>query len=148
MEENIKKKQVENVTIRIHLLRITFTNRRRWLPVPLRQALTAGSLAFTGDTIAQLSERYRKRNADSDSGFSEVSMSSPAACGLFGWREKLGSGASENFTSSTQIPPIPPPPPPPPPLGGCFLWYVWLLGKCFKEREIVFLYHKNLNFSE
>ena len=54
---------------------------------PLRQALTAGSLAFTGDTIAQLSERYRKRNADSDSGFSKVSMSSPAACGLFGWRE-------------------------------------------------------------
>ena len=54
---------------------------------PLRQALTAGSLAFTGDTIAQLSERYRKRNADSDSGFSKVSMSSPGACGLFGWRE-------------------------------------------------------------
>ena len=59
---------------------------------PLKQALTAGSLAFAGDTIAQLSERYRKRNALSDSGFSKVSMSFvvPAACGLFGWRENVG----------------------------------------------------------
>ncbi|XP_034701072.1 protein Mpv17-like [Vitis riparia] len=41
---------------------------------PLKQALTAGSLAFAGDTIAQLSERYRKRNSLSDSGFSKDIM--------------------------------------------------------------------------
>ncbi|CAI0461267.1 unnamed protein product [Linum tenue] len=29
---------------------------------PLKQALTAGTLAVTGDTIAQLSDRWRKRN--------------------------------------------------------------------------------------
>ena len=101
---------------------------------PLKQALTAGSLAFAGDTIAQLSERYRKRNSlsdsDSDSGFSKVSMSLvvPAACGLFGWRENVGHIMKLKFWKfSLLVPQF---------FLIIFLWYVWFLGKCSKgERD-------------
>ncbi|RVW85915.1 PXMP2/4 family protein 4 [Vitis vinifera] len=60
---------------------------------PLKQALTAGSLAFAGDSIAQLSERYRKRNSlsdsDSDSGFSKL-LDSP-------WGSNLGVHSTPNL---------------------------------------------------
>ncbi|KAM2269039.1 hypothetical protein ACFX1S_047087 [Malus domestica] len=40
---------------------------RHWFP--LMQAATAGSLALTGDTIAQLTQRWRKAEAENQQGY-------------------------------------------------------------------------------
>lgn len=54
---------------------------------PLKQAVTAGSLALTGDTIAQLRERWRKAKTLDSNPTSQVSLTSLVfvVLGFFDW---------------------------------------------------------------